>query len=205
LLYRHTPQQDRYKLKVNTDHLSLDRTYELINKWLELGLIEKKTILHGDKAWIWLSRQGLRTTRLSFQYGDGAPASVRLSHLYAINQVRLAIETKRPDDLWKSELQIRREASAAAKGEILPHTPDALLTNMETGKVTAIEVETHAKTDEELLGDLGELAVTYKSVWFFTTAATCKQIEVKLSTFPPEMQKPFVLYDVKDYGDDYGI
>src|SRR5437588_9703563 len=74
LLYRHTPVQDRYKLKHGTDHLSLDRTYELVEKWWEFGYIEKKIILHGDKLWIWLSREGLRTTQLPFSYGDGGPS-----------------------------------------------------------------------------------------------------------------------------------
>jgi hypothetical protein len=50
LLYRYTPEADRYKLKPGADRLSLDRTYELISKWLALGLIEKKIILHGDKG-----------------------------------------------------------------------------------------------------------------------------------------------------------
>src|SRR5438046_655608 len=85
LLYRYTPEPDRYKLKPDTDALSLDRTYDHIKKWLALSLIEKKTILHGDKAWLWLSREGLRFCNLSFTYGDGAPASSRLSHLYYIN------------------------------------------------------------------------------------------------------------------------
>jgi len=204
LLYRHTPEQDRYKLKAGTDRLSLDRTYDLINKWLELGLIEKKTILHRDKLWIWLTRAGLREVHLNFNY-SGAPSSSRLSHLYYINQVRLAIEGKRPDDLWQSERQIRKETPAAAKGEDLPHTPDAILTNASNGKVTAIEVEVHAKTDSELSDDLRELAVSYKSVWYFTTSTTRRQVETMLEGFEPSMKKPFVLYDLKDYGDEYGI
>ena len=101
LLCRHTPVQDRYKLKADTDRLSLDRTYEVIDKWLTLGLIEKKIILDGDKLWIWLSREGLRTVGLSYT-STGAPSSIRLPHLYAINQVRLYIEAKRPDDRWTS-------------------------------------------------------------------------------------------------------
>ena len=56
LLYRYTPEADRYKLKSEVDFLSLDRVYKWINKMLDFGLIEKKTILHGDQTWIWLSR-----------------------------------------------------------------------------------------------------------------------------------------------------
>jgi len=205
LLYRHTPEQDRYKLKPGVYHLSLDRTYDMINRWLARDLIEKGTILHGDKLWAWLSRQGLRTVPLPFNYGDGMPASVRLPHLYYINQVRLAIEEKRPHDLWKSERQIRQEAPSLVKGEKRPHTPDALLTNATNGKVTAIEVERHAKNDEELLDDLRELAVSYKSVWYFATSGSRRKIEALLDSFSLEMKKPFVLYNLAEYGGDYGI
>lgn len=41
LLFRYTPEQDRYKLKHSADQLSLDCMYELIAKWLSLGYIEK--------------------------------------------------------------------------------------------------------------------------------------------------------------------
>lgn len=205
LLLRFTPEQDRYKLKPDADCLSLDRTYELIHKWLTLGLIEKKTILHGDKLWIWLSREGLRTVQLPFNYGDGAPSSVRLPHLYYINQVRLSIEAKRPDDHWTSERLIRKESGPAAKGERQPHVPDALLTNASNGKVTALEIERTSKTDDELLDDLRELAVSYKSIWYFATSATKRTLEARLQDFSPEMRKPFRVYDLAAYGDAYGL
>jgi hypothetical protein len=205
LLYRYTPEADRYKLKSDVDILSLDRTYKWINKMLVSGLIEKKIILHGDQTWIWLSRAGLRAMELPFN-SSGAPSSNRLSHLYGINQVRLAVEAKRPNDIWTSERQIRKDLPLAAKGESLPHTPDAILTNATNGKVTAIEVEVHAKTEDELEDDLRELAITYKSIWYFTVSATRRQVEKLLDTFEPSMQKPFVLYDLKDYSNgEYGI
>jgi hypothetical protein len=204
LLYRYTPEADRHKLKSGADRLSLDRTYEIIQKWTMLGYIEKGAILHGDKLWLWVSREGLRMCQLPFSY-SGKPSSIRLPHLFYINQVRLAIEVKRPDDIWKSERQIRKEAPAATKGENQPHTPDALLTNMSNGKVTAFEIETHEKTDSELENNLRELAVSYRSVWYFTTRATRRQVEKLLETFTPEMQKPFVLYDLMEYSNEYGI
>jgi hypothetical protein len=120
LLFRYTPEADRYKLKPGADRLSLDRTYELLAKWLVLGLIEKKIILHGDKLWIWVSREGLRTCKLPFSY-SGQPSSVRLPHLFYINQIRLAIEARRPGDAWASERQIRKAAGAPVQGESQPH------------------------------------------------------------------------------------
>ena len=205
LLYRHTPEGDRYKLRSDLDYVSLDRVYKWIKKHAANGLIEKEIILHRDQAWIWLTRAGLREVELNFNY-SGAPSSSRLSHLYYINQVRLAVEAKRPGDSWKSERQIRKETPASARGEAKEHTPDAILTNAMNGKVTAIEVEAHNKTDDELEDDLRELAVSYKSIWYFTTSTTRRQVEKVLETFEPSMKKPFVLYDLKDYGNgEYGI
>ncbi len=205
LLFQYTPEQDRYKLKPDTNHLSLDRTYEIINKWLVLGLVEKDTILHGDKMWIWLSRHGLREVRLSFNYGDGAPSSVRLPHLYYINQVRLFLEEQHPYFLWKSERELFRGIGLREKGKKQPHTPDAIITNTANGKVTALEIERSAKNETEFEDDLHELAVSYKSVWYFVTGATRRQIESMLETFLPEVRKPFVLYNLGEYGDAYEI
>ena len=81
LLYRYTPDADRYKLRTDRDLLSLDRTYKTLKKWKEQGLIEQDPILYRDPLWIWLTRAGLREVGLSFSY-SGAPASARLPHLY---------------------------------------------------------------------------------------------------------------------------
>jgi len=204
LLFRYTPEQDRYKLKVGADRLSLDRTYEIIEKWREQGYIEKGGILHRDKLWIWVSRAGLRACQLPFST-SGKPAPGRVPHLFYINQIRLYIEDKRPDDRWTSERQIRRDAGAPTKGEDLPHVPDAILTAT-TGKITALEIERSSKTEDELLADLRELAVTYKSIWYFTTTATKRQLEAVLVEMSEEMRKPFRLYSLVEYGGAaYGI
>lgn len=205
LLFRHTPAQDRYKLKAGADRLSLDRTYEVIHKWLLLGLVEKKIILDGDKLWIWLSREGLRSIGLTYT-STGAPSSIRLPHLYAINQVRLSIEAKRPNDRWTSERQLRKEGDARVKGERQPHLPDAVLTNAVNGKVTALEIERTSKTADELLEILHELAISYKSIWYFAAPATKRQLEAKLAEMSEEMRKPFRLYDLAEFGGEaYGL
>ena len=205
LLFRHTPEADRHKLKPGADRLSLDRTYEMIAKWREQGYIEKGGVLHHDKLWIWVSREGMRACQLPFTT-SGKPAPSRVPHLFFINQVRLSIEAKRPGDLWISERQIRRDAGAPTKGEDLPHLPDATLTNMSTGRITALEIEKTSKTESDLLKALRELAVSYKSVWYFASSATRRQVEARLEEFTPEMRKPFRLYDLVEYGGQaYGI
>ena len=205
LLFRHTPEADRSKLKPGADRLSLDRTYELIARWREQGYIERGGVLHHDKLWIWVSRAGMRACQLPFA-SSGKPAPGRVPHLFYINQVRLSIEEKRPGDLWTSERQLRRDAGAPTKGEDLPHLPDATLTNMRTGRISALEIERSSKTEEELLKALHELAASYKSVWYFATTATQRQLEARLAEMSEEMRKPFRIYSLIEHGGTaYGL
>jgi hypothetical protein len=204
LLLRHTPEQDRHKLKPGTDRLSLERTYDTLERWRKLGLIEHDAILNGDQLWIWLSRHGLREIDSPFSYGNGKPASLRIPHLYYINQVRLAVETRRPEDSWVSERALRHQQGRRMKGASLPHTPDGL-SMTRNGKKTAIEVEWSTKDEEPLDDTLYELATTYKSVWYFAAGATSQMLQQHLAALSPELQKPFVLYQLGDYGHEYGI
>jgi hypothetical protein len=204
LLLRHTPERDRAKVKPGSDRLSLERTYDTLERWRALALIEHGTILHGDKLWVWLSRAGLREIGVPFSYGKGQPASVRIPHLYYVNQVRLAVEEKRSQDIWKSERDIRRELGRSIKGELQPHMPDAIL-YATSGKITAIEVERRMKDEDILEETLRTLAVEYRSVWYFASRPSKKKIATILETFTPEMRKPFVLYALGEYGDEYGV
>jgi hypothetical protein len=204
LLLRYTPEQDRHKLRPDADRLSLERTYDTLERWRTLGLIEQDNILHADKLWIWLSRMGLRETGVAFNYGSGRPASVRIPHLYYVNQVRLAIEEKRSQDTWKSEREIRHELGRPTRGEQQPHVPDAIL-YATSGKITAIEVERRMKDEGILEETLRTLAMEYRSVWYFASRPAKKKIESLLEAFIPEMRKSFVLYDLGEYGHEYGV
>ena len=204
LLLRHTPERDRAKVKPGADRLSLERTYDTLERWRTLGLIEHGTILHRDKLWVWLSRAGLREIGVPFAYGKGQPASVRVPHLYYVNQVRLTVEERRLQDTWKSERQIRHELGRPVKGEPQPHVPDAIL-YATGGKITAIEVERRVKDERVLDETLRTLALEYRSVWYFASRPAKKKIEIMLETFTPEIGKPFVLYDLGEYGHEYGL
>jgi len=204
LLLRHTPERDRVKVKPGAERLSLERSYDTLERWRTLGLIESGTILHRDKLWIWLSRAGLREIGVPFSFGKGQPASVRVPHLYYVNQVRLAVEEKRLQDTWKSERQIRHELGRPVKGAQQPHVPDAIL-YATSGKITAIEVERRLKDEGALDETLRTLALEYRSVWYFASRPAKKKIEILLETFTPEMRKPFVLYDLGEYGHEYGV
>ncbi len=204
LLLRYTPEQDRQKVKPGADRLSLERTYATLERWRTLGLVEHDPILHKELLWIWVSRAGFREIGVPFAYGKGKPSSIHLSHLYYGNPVRLAIEQKRPQDTWKSERELRREFGRLKKGEQRPHLPDALL-YAANGKVTALEIELEVKNDDELEETLRTLAIQYRSVWYFASSSARRKIEGFLETFTPEMRRPFILYDIRNYGEGYGV
>jgi hypothetical protein len=203
LLLRYTPEQDRGKVKPGADRLSLERTYDTLERWRILKLIEHSSILEREKLWIWPTQRGLVEARTPFRY-YGGPSSVRLPHLFYVNEVRLEVEGKRPDDRWKSEREIRRELPLVKRGESRPHVPDGIL-YAANSKVTIIEVERFSKVNDNLVEILDELADQYKSIWYFVTSNTRRQIERRLEEFEPERRKPFVLYDLAKYGGNYGV
>lgn len=203
LLLRYTPEQDRGKVKPGADRLSLERTYDTLERWRILKLIERSSILEREKLWIWPTQHGLIEAHTPFRY-YGGPSSIRLPHLFYVNEVRLEVESKRPDDCWKSEREIRRELPRVKRGESRPHVPDGIL-HAANGKVTIIEVERFSKVNDNLEEILEALADQYKSIWYFVTANTHRQIERRLEEFEPERRKPYVLYDLAKYGGDYGV
>ena len=129
---------------------------------------------------------------MPFLFGKGQPASVRVPHLDDVNQVRLAVEERRLQDIWKSERQIRHELGRPVKGEQQPHVPDAIL-YATGGKITAIEVERRLKDERVLDETLLPWLWDYRSVWYFASKSAKKKIEIMLETFTQEMRKPFVL------------
>ncbi len=203
LLLRYTPEQDLQKVKPGADRLSLERTYDTLERWRILKLVEHGSILEREKLWVWPTQRGLIDARTSYRY-YGGPASIRLPHLFYVNEVRLEIEGKRPNDRWKSEREIRRELPPVKKGENRPHVPDGIL-YAANGKVTVIEVERFSKVNDDLADILNELADQYTSIWYFVNVRTRKQIEQRLEEFEPDRHKPFVLYDLAKYGGDYDV
>ncbi|SRR5579883_94256 len=162
LLLWHTPEVDRAKVRVGTDRLSKERTYKTLARWDALGLIEYGNILDGESRWIWLTAKGLREIGSPLRYNK--PSTVRLSHLYFCNQVRLWIESRRPEDHWQSEREIKAEHQQLERGERQYHLPDAVL-YAANGKVSAIEVELQPKTRDQVEGILTELELCYRSIF----------------------------------------
>ncbi|SRR6266487_2126167 len=138
----------------------------VVNRWKRAKLVEYKKITVEDPGWVWLTATGLHAFELPYKMYE--PSLAKLTHLFAVNEVRLQLEDERSDGTWKSE-RVLRAGLAHAKGDVLPHLPDALYT-MRTG-TAAIEVELTPKKPADLQIILEELTENYSQVWYFVADA----------------------------------
>lgn len=174
--------------------LTEKRTSAIIKRWQELGLVEKRWIIHGDPPIIWLSGDGLRLVAEDIgELRHYEPSPGKLNHFYYCNEIRLNIEAKRQGAEWISERLIRnRQMIPTGK-----HTPDAILhTN---GKTVAIEVELSTKAYTRLDKILHELALNadYHTVWYFCKGKSALNIIKNAKERMHEMyREKIVIYDI---------
>ncbi len=199
LLLCYTPQDDREKVRAGADRLSKERTYRTLARWERLHLIEFGNILDGEPRWVWLSAAGLREIGSGLRYNK--PSAVRLRHLYWSNQVRLWIESRRPQDLWRSEREIKAEHQAREAGEHQEHLPDAIL-HAANGRISAIEVELEPKASRQLEAILAELEAEYTSILYFAAPSARRQLAAMFATFEPDRRRHFLLYAVGPNGNE---
>jgi len=147
------------------------RTLQLNRRYREAGLMESARILHGEAAYHWLTRAGLREVGLPFR--SCRPAATLLHHHYATAVVRRMFEQHpRGEARWVSERWLRHQKRTAA------HVPDGLVQLHGDGSYQiAIEVELTQKSIERQREITKDLAA-YDEVWLYTApGVTCKGYE----------------------------
>lgn len=127
-----------------------------IARWRRAGWIEYRRVLADQPGFAWVSRRGLQLVDLDDIYTARVPASVRLDHIYAINQVRLWMDER---FTWKSERRYRCEQDAR-KGKDIGPLPDGIVTTRQ-GRI-AVEVEISAKKPKEVEAKLARLLRRYE-------------------------------------------
>ena len=130
-----------------------------------------------------MTKKGLALVGLNDMYTAKAPATTRLNHLYAVNQLRLFLDRKYS---WKSERRYRAEELAKVKGKkgrTSGPIPDGLITT-KNGWV-AIEAEISQKKAVDLeakmvrlvrhfaSGALGFESV-FSAIWFYVASERLK-------------------------------
>lgn len=200
LLARFSPKPTALK---QPGMLSAERTRKFLRRWIDEDLYVYKVFYHRQKGWIWPTRKAIQLAGLNLRYYEPAPAS--LAHVHAVNQVRLTVGARRPDDVWKSERMLRAEQDARTQGSKVAHLPDAEL-HMKSG-VIALEVEITQKGDARLADILLDLASNqhYKAVWYFVPEQVQPAVTRAIGKLPSDVRKRFTVYDLdgKEYKDEF--
>ena len=123
----------------------------------EAGFISVRRILVGEPAWILPTPAGLRACGSSF--GVWAPRIGLLSHVGAVNDVRLHIQTRSPGSEWICERALARDRTGRE------HLPDGVV--LLDGQRVAIEVELTIKSRRRVTAILDELTARYDAVIYF--------------------------------------
>ena len=131
--------------KVSPTGLTLSAVLQVVDRWVDLGLVQYKRIHDGEPGWIWLTPYALRLLHLPYKMLT--PADSTLHHLYNINRIRLDVEHRHPEYQWVSERTLRAAQPRRERGTVLAHLPDA---QVRTPKLVAAEVERSPKSPEEL-------------------------------------------------------
>jgi len=178
---------------VSPTGLTMSAVLQVIDRWVELKLVEYRRIYEGEPGWVHVTSFGLRTLHLP--YTMLTPAESTLPHLYHINCVRLDMERRHPDFRWTSERTLRASQPRREEGSVVPHLPDA---QVRTPKLVAAEIERSPKTDKELDTILTELLITgspsptggdpllYTTVWYFVRSETRASVEQARDRLPPD-------------------
>lgn len=124
--------------------ISKSATYDTIRRWKKAAWVTVEGGHDNEPMWVSLTKKGLASVNLSYQYHDLQAESTRdRKHLSAITEVRLSFEPLAQDLHWTSERTLL-QGTRRRKGRELMHRPDAVLSS--GAMHIAIEVELSRKT-----------------------------------------------------------
>ncbi|HEY7829111.1 MAG TPA: hypothetical protein VIC06_00920 [Solirubrobacteraceae bacterium] len=144
------------------------RVREIVARLCEAGWVYTRRILVGEPMWVFPTQQGLKRCCLTVR--ELIPSSARLTHMAAINDVRLHIQLNSPDTHWISERTILIEGPPRRQSYI----PDGVA--IHDGHKVAIEVELHAKRVGVVRRKLTEHEQRYDAVLYFCASGPHRQL-----------------------------
>src|SRR5438552_27434 len=187
---RLSPEPEELKLP---GVLSAERTRKILRRWTQEELYLYKVFYAKECGWVWLTRKGLKYANLDLRYYEPAPSS--LPHLLALNEIRLMIEERRPDDQWRSERILRSEQDTPTQKGKIAHLPDAEIVSSHKSKI-AIECELTVKSEKRLEEIVFDLAANkrYSTIWYFLPEQVHLVVKKAVNKLPEEHRKRFVFY-----------
>lgn len=179
----------------------------LMQRWKQAGWAEGRVLLVRQPPVIWVTRKGQANAGTSYRPWE--PVLAKLEHIFAVNQVRITLEQRRPEGTWTSErdlLQARasQQRSARLASQAAPpthHMPDALWEPQPGGDRVAIEVERSYKGSERTSQIMHDLLVIqrYPRVAYFTTPTIKPHLE-RISAAAPMLTERIRVYLIE--GED---
>ena len=129
---------------------------DVVDRWEQLGYVLAEVLLPKEPFWIWLTRKGLHKVEAPYVYRNQEESNLgALSHLYAINTIRLDLEANHLVVYWTSERELLR-GLIRSKGQASLHRPDGVVM-FSDGQIIAIEAELSMKKLWELKENLLEM------------------------------------------------
>ncbi len=130
------------------------------------GLVRTQRVLVDEPAWVLPTGAGMAACSSGF--GVWRPRIGLLSHVAAVNDVRLHIQGRAPSTEWVSERVLARDRLA---GE---HLCDGVA--ITDGRHVAIEVELTVKSRRRVTAILDELVVRFDAVLYFCAPGPHRQL-----------------------------
>lgn len=138
-----------------------DRTIRaLLDRWSRAGLVERRRIFAHDPAWVWPTRGGLGLLDRRVPYWEPRPGI--LDHVYWVNEVRMLVRERDPEQRWISERRLRAERGGRNS---IDHTPDALVVRDQVR--IAVEVQLTQKSADRAMAMLRSLTNAFDGAWIF--------------------------------------
>ncbi|QBD82430.1 hypothetical protein EPA93_43235 [Ktedonosporobacter rubrisoli] len=142
--------------------LSISATRDAVQRWEQLGLIEPpRKIIAEYPPYLWLSRRGITQLGSPYPYYEPRPATIR--HLYAVNAVRLTLESHSLQGNWISYRTLRRQSQTSP-------IPDADLFSPTLPRIAVRVIERppqHPITIRDELATMEALTTLYSRFWYF--------------------------------------
>lgn len=177
--------------------VSQSTTREQISRWVRAGWVVYKRVLAQGPGWAYVTRAGLHLVGLDDIFKPHPPSEKMLSHIFAVNQVRLWMDE---DELypeadedgeggiafyWKSERRFRATLGLK-RGESSGPIPDAVV-YPDGGDATAIEVQISLLTPSGWVNKFRELLehrdedglLRYSEVWVYVPTAEMEAAALK--------------------------
>jgi hypothetical protein len=118
-------------------------------------------VLVSQPTWVIPTAKGLFVCGLRYRLWK--PKLATLAHVGAMNDVRLHIQTQKPESEWLSERQLTAEAKDQAGAR--RHVPDGVL--LLAGHSVAIEVELNVKNPSRLEAILDDLVERFDGILYY--------------------------------------